>query len=301
MAGEWCNFITDDKTTSISCTQLGSLRDCRVIITHLVPVSPLVFDCPILGGGGWEPGRAKVITTTSVGGTVNDYYWPNEIFTSGFPAGTYSGTAFAFHIGSHWNGNTVCNTDVGLAAAIKAELVASLGGTYTEFQSANFSVTVSRANLSCGTSLGIGNQIATVTDANCFSGIGGATPSCYKYDLTKSSFIRGAVVELAPSILRVRFIQSMLKTMVYGADCYTPPPSSRPKPADVSISGATTVGFNLALTATNCFNFYDYSVALPSYSVSQGEFPHSCDPFPGGVSTPSTALTITGRVELIYA
>jgi hypothetical protein len=271
-----------------------------VTITHTVPVDPLIFSCPLLGGGFWEPGRAKIVTTASGGGTVHEYYWPNEIFTSGFPGGTYRGTFFSFHIGSHWNANWVCNTDAGLAAAIKAELVSALGGTYTEFQSANFSVTVSRDSLSCGSSLGIGNQVAQYNGASCVSGFGGLTPSCYAFQLTKTASVRGAVVEIAPNVLRLRFIRAFRRSMIFGTDCQVPPPSATPRPADIVVDGVSLVEYTATLTRTSCFTEQTFSVALPTFTVTPGEFAHSCGSIAGGTSVPATALTITGKVEFTY-
>lgn len=191
LAGSWCDYLTDDKITGSGCSRLGAMRDCRVTITHTTPVNPLKFACPSFGGGGWFPGSAKIQTTGSTDEKVWEYYWPNEIFANGIESGTYRGRTFQFQTGSHWNGTNVCLTDADLADAIEASLIAYLGGDFVEFQAGNFSVTVTRDALTCGTALDLFGQSAMWTGAKC-QGLN----YCWDVELQKSTAINAAVVEL---------------------------------------------------------------------------------------------------------
>jgi hypothetical protein len=307
LAGDWANYLTDDKGTG-SCSRLGTMRDCKITITHATPVNPLVFSCPRFDGSGWYPGSAKVQTTTLSDGLVHEYYWPSEIFANGYETGTYNGTAFTFQSGSHWNATNVCLSDVALAAAIKADLVTYLGSIYPEFASGAFSVAVERTTLTPDTPLGLYGQ--TVVMAGKCGGLLGS--DCWNVTLTKSANISAAIVELTRNNLKVTLLQRHLKTMVVGTNCNTPPITTTPIDS-VSDAGVSKVGFQLGLPfgspAVECFSSYDFELTLPGFRIElvtdPKDFP-TCDANGFSVVTGNAdgsvdPVTINGRVELIYA
>lgn len=306
LAGDWANYLTDDKGTG-SCSRLGAMRDCRVTITHTDPVSPLIFACPSFSGAGWFPGSAKIQTTSSSDDRVHEYYWPSEIFASGNESGTYKGQVFNFQTGAHWNGTNVCLSDLDLAAAIKASLVTWLGSDFPEFASGAFSVAVERNSLTPDTPLGLYGQ--SVVMAGKCGGLFGS--DCWNVVMTKSRIISAAVVELTRRSLRVTFLQRHLKSMVVGSNCNSPPRTTTPLDS-VSESGVSKVGFELGLPygtpAVECFSSYDFSYTLPGFRIelfTEPDFP-TCDAndfsvVTGNVDGSTDPVTFNGRVELIYA
>ncbi len=307
LAGDWCNYLTDDKGTG-SCSRLGTMRDCRVTITHdTASVNPLIFSCPRFDGSGWYPGSATIQTTTLSDGAVREYYWPNEIFANGIETGTYNGTAFTFRPGSHWNATNVCLSDIDLAAAIKASLVTSLGGVYPEFTASRFDVAVTRDGLTCGSSLDLYGQSVVIT-AKC-GGLFGS--DCWNVTMTKSTAISAAVVELTRNSLKVTFLQRHLKSMAVGTNCNSPPRTTPPID-DVLEMGVSKVGFQIGLPygipAVECFSSYDFSMTLPGIIFrpwATAEFPtcdgNDFDVVVGNIDGTADPVTFNGRVELIYA
>ena len=308
LAGDWANYLTDDKGTG-SCSRLGTMRDCRVTITHAASVNPLIFSCPRFDGSGRYPGSAKVQTTTTSDGQVNEYYWPSEIFANGIETGTYNGSAFTFHSGSHWNGTNVCLSDLDLAASIKADLVTWLGSIYPEFEAGAFSVVVERNTLTPDTPLGLYGQSIVMT-GKCGGLLGS---DCWNVTMTKSANISAAIVELTRRSLKVTFLQRHFKSMVVGSNCNSPPRTTPPLDS-VSEAGVSKVGFEVGLPfgipAVECFSAYDFSVTLPELRLVIGfgdpfgdprDFP-TCDANDFSVVSANTdPITFNGRVELIYA
>lgn len=267
------NLLSTIYDVSITITQTGAL-----------PIDAISFDCT-------SPNATAATVQIATSGTSRTYYWPSDVYYKSGPA-TYKGTAASLAgLISAWNSPVgSCDTDATVAAAIKASLVGSLSGTYPEFASGNFSVTVVRTPMaSTGSSLALAAQTYTRT-MTCSTSEPDRT-------LTVTRIRHGFVLELTPG--------GMVGTLM-GSEETTCDFASSP-PADVYYIRRADVGFTRSLGSTTaCWgNGTNYSHTISLSSFTNNSSGDDCSSYgapciPTVAATAPSAKTITVNVRVFY-